>query len=79
MEGKGTANGIRHSVVVSGCSKGLGLSIAELLLDEGFQVFGSVRKQEDADRLAKQLGARFKPLIFDVTDEVSVQEAAEQV
>jgi NAD(P)-dependent dehydrogenase (short-subunit alcohol dehydrogenase family) len=38
-----------------------------------------VRKQVDADRLSKQFGANFTPLLFDVTDEAAVLAAARQV
>ncbi len=38
-------------------------------------MFGSVRKQADADRLKSEFGANFVPLIFDVTDEPAVLAA----
>ena len=37
------------SVVVTGASTGIGWASAKLLLDKGFRVFGSVRKQADAE------------------------------
>src|SRR3989440_9335176 len=70
---------IMKSVVVTGASTGIGWATAKLLLDRGFRVFGSVRKQADADRLSKQFGANFTPLLFDVTDEAAVLAAARQV
>jgi NAD(P)-dependent dehydrogenase (short-subunit alcohol dehydrogenase family) len=42
-------------------------------------VFGSVRKQADADRLQHEFGGNFKPLMFDVTDEAAVLAAAREV
>jgi len=42
-------------------------------------VFGSVRKQADADRLKSEFGANFTPLLFDVTDEAAVLAAAREV
>jgi NAD(P)-dependent dehydrogenase (short-subunit alcohol dehydrogenase family) len=42
-------------------------------------VFGSVRKAQDAERLSKEFGEQFSPLLFDVTDEAAVQAAAENV
>ena len=68
-----------QSVVITGVSTGIGWATAKLLLDRGFRVFGSVRKQADADRLSKQFGANFTPLLFDVTDEAAVLAAARQV
>jgi NAD(P)-dependent dehydrogenase (short-subunit alcohol dehydrogenase family) len=67
------------SVVVTGASSGIGWGCAKVLTASGFRVFGSVRKQPDADRLAQDLGANFTPLIFDVTDEAAVAAAAKQV
>jgi NAD(P)-dependent dehydrogenase (short-subunit alcohol dehydrogenase family) len=67
------------SVVVTGASTGIGWGCAKVLTASGFRVFGSVRKQADAERLAQQLGPNFSPLIFDVTDEAAVAAAAKQV
>jgi NAD(P)-dependent dehydrogenase (short-subunit alcohol dehydrogenase family) len=67
------------SVVITGASTGIGWATAKLLLDKGFRVFGSVRKQADADRLKSEFGANFTPLLFDVTDEGAVLSAARDV
>jgi NAD(P)-dependent dehydrogenase (short-subunit alcohol dehydrogenase family) len=67
------------SVVVTGASTGIGWATAKLLLDRGFRVFGSVRKQADAQRLKGEFGTNFTPLIFDVTDEPAVLAAAREV
>jgi len=67
------------SVVVTGASTGIGWATAKLLLDRGYRVFGSVRKQADADRLRSEFGASFTPLLFDVTDEAAVLAAARDV
>jgi len=68
-----------RSVVITGASTGIGFTTAKLLIGEGFRVFGSVRNQGDADRLSKELGASFTPLIFDITDEAAVKKAAGEV
>src|SRR3954453_9928141 len=68
-----------RSVVVTGASTGIGWAIAKLLVGRGYRVFGSVRKQEDADRLTGEFGANFTPLLFDVTDEAAVLAAARKV
>jgi NAD(P)-dependent dehydrogenase (short-subunit alcohol dehydrogenase family) len=68
-----------RSVVVTGASTGIGWATAKLLLDKGFRVFGSVRKQADADRLKAEFGSNFTPLLFDVTDEAAVLAAAREV
>src|SRR5438874_4629376 len=68
-----------QSVVITGASTGISWATAKLLLDRGFRVFGSVRKEVDADRLKREFGANFIPLLFDVTDEATVLAAARQV
>jgi NAD(P)-dependent dehydrogenase (short-subunit alcohol dehydrogenase family) len=68
-----------QSVVVTGVSTGIGWGITKVLIQRGFRVFGSVRKTQDAERLSKEFGEKFFPLLFDVTDEAAVQSAAQQV
>lgn len=68
-----------QSVVITGTSTGIGFAAAKILIDQGFRVFGSVRKATDAERLCQQLGANFVPLVFDVTDEAAVRAGAETV
>ena len=66
-------------VVVTGVSTGIGWGTTKVLLSKGFRVFGSVRKQTDADRLQKELGDGFVPLMMDVTDSEAVHQAAQKV
>jgi NAD(P)-dependent dehydrogenase (short-subunit alcohol dehydrogenase family) len=68
-----------RSVVVTGASTGIGWGCVKVLIGKGFRVFGSVRKQADADRLSKEFGANFTPLLFDVTDAAAVRKGADQV
>ncbi|MDX9991946.1 MAG: SDR family NAD(P)-dependent oxidoreductase [Anaerolineales bacterium] len=68
-----------QSVVVSGVSTGIGWAVTKMLIERGFRVFGSLRKETDAERLKKEFGAGFIPLLFDVTDEARVQAAAQSV
>jgi NAD(P)-dependent dehydrogenase (short-subunit alcohol dehydrogenase family) len=68
-----------QSVVVTGVSTGIGWGITKVLIQRGFLVFGSVRKTQDAERLSKEFGGQFVPLLFDVTDEAAVRTAAENV
>jgi hypothetical protein len=68
-----------RSVVVTGASTGIGHASAKLLLDKGFRVFGSVRKQADAERLKAELGNNFSALMFDITDEAAVLSASREV
>ena len=68
-----------QSVVVTGVSTGIGWGTTKVLIQHGFRVFGSVRKTEDAERLSKEFGEHFVPLLFDVTDEAAVQLGAQHV
>jgi len=65
------------SVVVTGASTGIGWAVCKVLIGQGFRVFGSVRKEEDGAKLARELGAT--PLLLDVTDPDEVARAAQQV
>jgi NAD(P)-dependent dehydrogenase (short-subunit alcohol dehydrogenase family) len=67
------------SVVVTGASTGIGWGCAKVLIDKGFRVFGSVRREADAQRLSREFGANFTPLLFDVTDSAAVRAAADLV
>ena len=68
-----------QSVVVTGVSTGIGWGITKVLIANGFTVFGSVRQQSDADRLQREFGEAFTPLIMDVTDRRAVERAAAKV
>ncbi len=67
------------TVVVTGASTGIGWGCVKVLIAAGSRVFGSVRKQADGDRLSKEFGPNFAPLLFDVTDEAAVAAGARQV
>src|SRR5271169_6407981 len=66
-------------VVVSGVSTGIGRGTTKVLISKGFRVFGSVRKQADAESLQREFGEGVVPLIMDITDEDAVHRAAQQV
>jgi NAD(P)-dependent dehydrogenase (short-subunit alcohol dehydrogenase family) len=55
-------------VVVTGVSTGTGWGTTKVLVSKGFRVFGSVRNQADADRLQREFGNSFVPLMMDITD-----------
>jgi NAD(P)-dependent dehydrogenase (short-subunit alcohol dehydrogenase family) len=69
----------RKDVVVTGVSTGIGWGTTRVLISKGFRVFGSVRKQADAERLQKEFGDGFVPLIMDITDAAAVHQAAQKV
>src|SRR5262249_5406941 len=70
---------LMESIVITGASTGIGRATARELIARGFRVFGSVRKQADADQLSHQMGASFIPLIFDITDRDGVAAGAKKV
>jgi len=67
------------SVVITGASSGIGRASAKAAAEAGFQVFGSVRKQADADALKAEIGTLFIPLFFDVSDNEAIEAAADLV
>jgi hypothetical protein len=68
-----------RDVVVTGVSTGIGHATTKVLVARGFRVFGTVRKQADADRLQAEFGDGYVPLIMDISDADVVHQAAEQV
>ena len=73
-----TADSQQPAALITGVSSGIGLAIAEDLLQRGYQVFGSVRRSADAEGLVKQWGGAFVPLVFDVTDAKTLPQAVAQ-
>ena len=82
------ADGKEAVVVVTGCSTGIGRALAMDLHRAGFTVFAGVRKQADADSLAKEATALtdggdgrgdVRPLLVDVADAASVERAVAEV
>ena len=65
--------------LVTGVSTGIGYESLKALISKGYYVYGSVRKQTDADRLKEEFPKGFTPLIFDVTDQEGVDHAVNQV
>lgn len=66
---------MNENVLVTGVSTGIGRGVAVALTEAGYTVYGSVRSDEDARRLAAE--TEVKPLVFDVTDDTAVHRAVE--
>lgn len=67
------------AILITGVSSGIGYGTAKVFAESGYQVFGSVRKPEDAKRLKDEIGSNFTPLLFDVTDSQALANSAQQV
>ena len=66
-------------VVITGVSSGIGYDASLKLAERGFYIFGSIRREHDAEPLRQALGHRFTPLLFDVTDADAIGSAASLV
>ena len=67
---------IPKTVVITGCSTGIGAAAAVILRDRGWTVYPTARKAEDLDHLR---GLGFTAIELDVAESASVKAAAKQV
>ena len=67
------------SIVITGVSSGIGYDAVRHFVSLGYQVFGSVRKQADQQRLESEFPERFKCFLFDVVDRAAIQTAADEI
>lgn len=65
-----------NSVLITGCSSGIGLAVARGLQARGYHVFATARKRDDVEKL-KQLG--LTSLLLDLNDTLSIKNAVKQV
>lgn len=77
LVGKVNDSLMKNFVLITGVSSGIGFETTRYLLEKGLSVLGSVRSEQDANRLKIKFGSAFHPLIFDVTDPASVKKSAE--
>lgn len=66
-----------RSVLITGCSSGIGLASAREMKARGWRVFATARKPEDISRLKEQEGV--ESLYLDYAEPESIAAAAEQV
>jgi NAD(P)-dependent dehydrogenase (short-subunit alcohol dehydrogenase family) len=70
------------SVLITGCSSGLGLTTAVTLAKNGFRVFATVRsldKRGDLDKALADAGTTATVLPLDVTDEAAISATVAQI
>ena len=68
-----------RTVLITGCSSGIGEACALQLDRSGWVVFAGVRREEDGLRLSRASSGRLVPTRIDVSDPRSVSEAARRV
>jgi NAD(P)-dependent dehydrogenase (short-subunit alcohol dehydrogenase family) len=71
-----TTSAPARNILITGCSSGIGLCVAQGLHARGWRVFASARKAEDVERL-RQLGLEALPL--DLADSMSIHAAMDEL
>ena len=66
----------QRSILITGCSSGIGLASARLMKARGWRVLATARKTEDLEMLAREVGVT--PLALDLGDPASVERVAEE-
>ncbi len=66
----------QKTILITGCSSGIGLCVAQGLQQRGYRVFATARKPEDVDRL-NDMG--LESLQLDLDDSESIQAAVKEV
>ena len=72
-------NKLSKSVLITGCSSGIGAALVSEFLKRGFLVFGSIRAKNMEAPLKKKYGKNFIPLVFDVTNYLQISKAQKKV
>lgn len=67
----------QRSILITGCSSGIGLASARMMTSRGWRVFATARKPDDLERIEREVGAT--PLQLDLTDPHSIARVAEDV
>ena len=62
-------------VLITGATSGFGEVTARKFVENGAQVIGTGRRQERLEKLSKELGSAFHPLVFDVGERKQVESA----
>ncbi|TNF98018.1 MAG: SDR family NAD(P)-dependent oxidoreductase, partial [Gammaproteobacteria bacterium] len=71
-----TSDDNRNSILITGCSSGIGLCVAQGLRKRGYRVFATARQASDVEKLAQD---GFETLHLDLDDSESIQQAVEAV
>ncbi len=63
-----------RTVLITGCSSGIGRATARLLAAQGYQVFAGVRSEEQAAKLVDAKLPMLEPVQLDVTSDVQIDQ-----
>ncbi|TMV78932.1 SDR family NAD(P)-dependent oxidoreductase [Thioclava sp. BHET1] len=66
----------RKSILITGCSSGIGYDAAHALARRGWRVFATCRKEEDCHRLREE---GLESLVLDLADESSIARAVTEI
>ncbi|MCK0140907.1 SDR family NAD(P)-dependent oxidoreductase [Aliiroseovarius sp. F20344] len=66
----------QKSILITGCSSGIGYDAAHTLAKRGWRVFATCRKEEDCERLR---GEGLESFLLDHADEASMEAAMDEV
>jgi NAD(P)-dependent dehydrogenase (short-subunit alcohol dehydrogenase family) len=69
--------GAPGTILISGCSTGIGRACVLHLAKMSFPVLAGVRSEADGKSLAEAGGANVRPILLDITDAASIARAAE--
>ncbi|MHB1949259.1 MAG: SDR family NAD(P)-dependent oxidoreductase [Gammaproteobacteria bacterium] len=67
---------MQKTILITGCSSGIGLTAAQLLQKRGYRVFATTRKEADVEKLKAQ---GLESLRLDVDDSDSIRTALDEI
>ncbi|MEJ2059145.1 MAG: SDR family oxidoreductase [Gammaproteobacteria bacterium] len=65
-----------RTILITGCSSGIGYCVAQGLKARGYRVFATARREQDVQRLAEE---GFEALQLDLADSASIEAAVDEV